>query len=168
MGKSGRERNRGVTLIEVMVGAVIIAVAVLGAINFQEYCAMHARWADVRATAGRIGLIAMEGWKGVAGSTAWDPLEPFEAHPEEFTLTERHGNEYTGSTIYEPGWRRFVVRAERMGVEYHVTLSYSESEVEPDRLLACVAWKNNLHSSDPPDREIFLEQYANYTVGTDL
>jgi len=164
MGRSRIIRNRGVTLVEVMVGALIIAVVVIAAMNFQAYCALHAHWADVRAGAGGVGLLALEGWKAVGGSFGWDPLEPFAAHPTEFAITDDDGNEYAGNTFYAPAWKRFVVKDNRMGVEYHVTLSFSESDVEPDRLLACIAWKHDPYSSDPPDREISLEQYANYTV----
>jgi hypothetical protein len=59
-----------------MVASLAVFVVVVGAMNFQYYCAMDARKADVRATAGRLGLLLLEAWKTVEGDADYDPVSP--------------------------------------------------------------------------------------------
>jgi prepilin-type N-terminal cleavage/methylation domain-containing protein len=68
-----RHHNKGLTLIEVLVSLLIVAVAVIGAMMYRYYSASDARMADVHADAGRVGLLILEGWKGAAGRTDYNP-----------------------------------------------------------------------------------------------
>ncbi len=63
----------GLTLIEVLVSLLIVAVAVVGSMMYRYYSASSARIADVHAGAGRVGLLILEGWKGAAGRTDYNP-----------------------------------------------------------------------------------------------
>ena len=65
--------DKGLTLIEIMVSLLVVAIGLLGAMSFRYYGARNARIADVHADAGRVGLLILEGWKGAAGRLDYDP-----------------------------------------------------------------------------------------------
>ena len=158
MGGIRKKRRRGVTLVEVIVGALIIAVIVLAALNFQMYCALHTREADVRATAGRLGLLLLEAWKtnGV-DVTAFNPTAAdFNLYlPDNFSTN----SEGLGGTGVELG--RYDVTLD--GVNYYVTLLYSAGS--PQMLSACVAWnRDNYRAGDlgSNPQSVWLTSYAIY------
>ncbi len=63
----------GLTLIEVMVAAVILVVAALGALRCQYYAAGHGRIARAQIAAARTAQLLIEDWKSTGGSTEYDP-----------------------------------------------------------------------------------------------
>jgi len=65
--------NRALTLIEIMISLLIVAIAIVGAMMYRYYSASNARLADVHAGAGKVGLLVLEGWKGKAGDLSYDP-----------------------------------------------------------------------------------------------
>jgi prepilin-type N-terminal cleavage/methylation domain-containing protein len=62
-----------VTLIEIMVAMVILAVAALGALAYQYHAAAHARIAKTEITATRTAQLLLEDWKSTGGSPNYDP-----------------------------------------------------------------------------------------------
>ncbi len=72
--KNVRRHNRhGLTLIEVLVSLLIVVIAVIGAMMYRYYATSSARLADVHAGAGRVSLLILQGWKGAAGRTDYNP-----------------------------------------------------------------------------------------------
>ena len=70
-----KNQRKGLTLIEVMVAAVVVVFAVLGAMAFRYVTALDARKADIQISAARVGLLLLEGWKGEAGLESFDPTD---------------------------------------------------------------------------------------------
>lgn len=72
-----REAHRGMasglTLIEVMVAAVVLVVAALGALRCQYYAAGHGRIARAQIAAARTAQLLIEDWKSTGGSLDYDP-----------------------------------------------------------------------------------------------
>jgi prepilin-type N-terminal cleavage/methylation domain-containing protein len=66
------ERIRGMSLIEVMLAVLILAISVIGASGYRYYSTLDARRADMHATAARIGMLLCENWRGLNGSESWD------------------------------------------------------------------------------------------------
>jgi prepilin-type N-terminal cleavage/methylation domain-containing protein len=161
MGRILKKRNRGLTLIEVMVAAAAILVVLIGAMSFQMYCARDARRADVRAVAGRLGLLLLENWRSIQGTDTFDPLAVLNYYPAEFTIVNDAGND--GGSGYEPALRRFVVRVENIYVDYHVTLSYSDSDPLDGlrNLVVCVAWRSR-YTLPALDEEVNVMTRAHY------
>lgn len=78
----GRPRNtrpsrsaQGFTLIEQVVAAAILAVATLGALQYQYFAAGQARIARVQSAAARAAHLLIEDWKSTAGSSEYDPAQ---------------------------------------------------------------------------------------------
>ena len=67
------KRNRGFTLIEMMVTILVLGFIVIGTAGFRYSSALDARRAVKEADAARIGLMFLEGWRGRQGSTSFNP-----------------------------------------------------------------------------------------------
>jgi len=64
---------RGFSLVEQIVTAVILAIAALGALQYEYFAAAHARIARVQMAAARAAQLLIEDWKSTAGSDEYDP-----------------------------------------------------------------------------------------------
>lgn len=64
----------GFTLIELMMAMAVIAIAAVGALDYQYYAAKHSRIARTQTTATHTAQLLLEDWKSVGGSTEYDPL----------------------------------------------------------------------------------------------
>jgi len=65
----------GLMLTEVMVAAVILVVAALGALRCQYYAAWHGKLARAQVAVGQIAHLLLEDWKSTGGSTDYNPLD---------------------------------------------------------------------------------------------
>ncbi|MFC1737777.1 prepilin-type N-terminal cleavage/methylation domain-containing protein [Planctomycetota bacterium] len=60
--------SSALTLIEVMVAMVVLAIASLGALRYQYYAAKQARLASIQMASTHIGHLLLEDWKSTGGS----------------------------------------------------------------------------------------------------
>jgi prepilin-type N-terminal cleavage/methylation domain-containing protein len=65
--KKPRSRNHGVTLIELVVAILIIAIVSVGAINYQYFGTRLAQRADAEITATRTARLILDNWKKKGG-----------------------------------------------------------------------------------------------------
>ena len=90
-------------LVEVMVAAVILVVAALGALRCQYYAAWHGRIARAQIAAGQIAQLLLEDWKSTGGSTDYDPsglglgFSESSASPSGFTTAAQLGDVLNGA-----------------------------------------------------------------------
>jgi type II secretory pathway pseudopilin PulG len=68
-----KKHRPALTLIEIMVVVLIIAIAVIGAMGFRSFCVTDAKRADVQVNAARIASMVLENWKAKAGAISYDP-----------------------------------------------------------------------------------------------
>ena len=166
MGRILKKPNKGVTLIEVMVASLAVFVILVGVMNFQYYCALDARMADVRATAANLGQLLLEGWNAVQGEAAlYDPATQFGSAPL---------NDLT--SIGDPGIPRLtnVFKTYMIGingVKYFVMLSYEDQDIAagtPRRLRTlnvAIAWSRDFGSTTltyGPTRLVRLTKQTSY------
>ena len=71
------KKRKGITLVEIMVAAVLVVIAILGAMAFRYLTALDAKKADMQIGGSRVGLLLLEGWKGHAGDITYDPTDEF-------------------------------------------------------------------------------------------
>ena len=64
---------KAVTLIEVIVAMVALAVTAMGALGYQYHAAVQARIAYAQTTSTRAAQLLLEDWKSTGGSTNYDP-----------------------------------------------------------------------------------------------
>jgi hypothetical protein len=142
MKKESIQYRTGLTLVEVMISLLAILVIVIGVMGYMYASARNAREADVRATAGRLGLLLMEGWKDYGVDiTGFNPAtQGFNKLPlSDFT------NSINLSAL--PGLANLLqtYRIEADKVKYFVKLTYSNDI--PKKLSIVVAWNMNYSST---------------------
>jgi Tfp pilus assembly protein PilV len=64
----------GFSLIDVMVAAVVLAVAVVGTSSFRYHSSLDCRRAERHTAAARAALLLSESWRGTGGDEAYDPV----------------------------------------------------------------------------------------------
>jgi Tfp pilus assembly protein PilV len=63
-----------VTLIELMITVVILAIAALGALGYQYHAVRHVQIARAQMVATRITQMLLEDWKSTGGDSAYNPI----------------------------------------------------------------------------------------------
>ena len=134
-----KKPGSGLTLIELMVAILLLAIAVIGAMGFRYFCAMDARRADVQMTGARLGWMLLENWKASGGDTTYVPLIPG------LTITPGPGPAKPADFTQHQSYQVFV-----NGAYFYVTLSYRNADTNGARALnANVAWMNRYQQWDP-------------------
>lgn len=72
-----KKHQTGLTLIEVMIVVLIIAVAIIGAMSFRFFCVTDSKKADVQVNAARIASMLLENWKGSGAPSPYNPTGSF-------------------------------------------------------------------------------------------
>lgn len=147
MAKKGfinmKNQRKGLTLIEVMVAAVVVVFAVLGAMAFRYVTALDARKADIQISAARVGLLLLEGWKAEKGGNTYNPANDFPASANGIVIvsTSAGGPAVpTGFTaLGTSGTGQFQIKDNEM--YFYATLSYKEVANVPRKLNAIVGWR---------------------------
>lgn len=73
MGVNQLKRSGGMTLIEVMVAMVVLAIAAIGALGYQYHAARHGNIAKLEMIATRTAQLLLEDWKSTGGDENYDP-----------------------------------------------------------------------------------------------
>jgi prepilin-type N-terminal cleavage/methylation domain-containing protein len=145
------QRTQGITLVEVMIAMVLLAVAVLGAMGFRYYSATDARKADMYNNAARFSSLLLESWKGIGGLERFDSIQTF---GQEFEITESEIGPPVPSGF--TGLARYRIDFDRLN--YYVTLSYKDATAtEPRTLNVDTSWLLNHQSMYDPSTDIYVE-----------
>jgi Tfp pilus assembly protein PilV len=65
-------RRSGLTLVEMMLAAAILMVALVGSMAYRYYATLDARKADIQMTASRNAMMILESWRGAGGSDTFN------------------------------------------------------------------------------------------------
>ena len=72
---AGSSYRPGMSLIEIMVFIVVIAIAVIGTSGYRYFSILDIRRSDTEITAGRIAMMLCESWKGMGGGVStYNPI----------------------------------------------------------------------------------------------
>jgi len=170
------KRNKGISLIEIMVTTLILAVVVIGTSGYRYYASLDARRADVQITAVGVASLLLNSWKAQGGCLGYpvnDPNDPQGVNPVYKQVVEIAPglNAYTnapgllvpegfaGVGSSNNGSFRIVIN----GVNYFTTLSYKDQAGEPRLLNVQVAWVNDFGTWDwsKSYQTVALTTYAN-------
>ena len=61
------------TLTEVLVATLVLAVVVLGVLSFRYYTGKELARANTEMASARLALVLLETWRGMGGTTSYDP-----------------------------------------------------------------------------------------------
>ncbi|MBL7214937.1 MAG: prepilin-type N-terminal cleavage/methylation domain-containing protein [Phycisphaerae bacterium] len=137
-----KKHKSGFTLVEIAISILVIMVLVTGAMGYQYYSARDVTLSEIQATAARLSMLLLEGWKGAEGSADFDPVSAFSS---EITIT----NSLFGPNIPEDksGMSLTLLGCYEIELErayYYVTLSWGDaSSLEPKVLNITTAWRRD-------------------------
>jgi len=157
-----------VTLIEVMVASLAVFVILVGVMNFQFYCALDARKADVQVTASRLGLALLESWRAAGGRVLpfYNPALEFDEPPLTNFVTVADPGLPGLATTFQ------VYRIAVDGVMYFTKLSYADVDINPGTprrlrtLNVSVAWSRDWGATTlnfDPRRLVRVTNYTDYS-----
>jgi len=140
-----RKIAAAVTLIEVIVATVVLAVAVLGASGYRSYAMLDARKASMQRTAAAIALSLCENWRGrgLAHTENYDPADPNYKYPEPLDIRVWGSGPAVPAGFTQlptPGGRCQIIVE---GVYYWATLCWKDLPPPPADLRALnvvIAW----------------------------
>ncbi|MHC4623483.1 MAG: type IV pilus modification PilV family protein, partial [Planctomycetota bacterium] len=138
MNSTKARRTSGLTLIEVVVAILVIAIGVLGAIGYRYWCALDARRADVQITAARLGSALLESWKAGGGFAPSEPENNYDPEDLAFEPEVTISASGTGPGGFNDVFGNYLIVANR--ANYYATLSYQDAAGEPRCLNVAVAW----------------------------
>jgi len=163
---SGKHSNKGLTLVEVMVTLLVALIIAIGVMSYMYATAAHAHMADVRATASRLGLLLLEGWKTQAGDILlYDPQVDFDNNTlipfTEFAPLAPAPNPPGLTNVF----KYYRIRID--SIQYFVKMSYQDIANGQQELNVAVAWDRS--SGDDtldyaPSRLISQTKFATYVV----
>lgn len=157
-----KKHKSGFTLIEVAISILIIMVLVTGAMAYQYRSTCDVKLSEIQATAGRLSMLLLEGWKGAQGVDDFDPVSAFDS---EIIITESASGPdipvgKSGFTMTLLGYYRIQVE----DIYYYVTLSFDEaSDLEPKLLNITIAWRRDYSQGLLEGNEAFI-RYSTFFV----
>jgi prepilin-type N-terminal cleavage/methylation domain-containing protein len=152
----------GFTLTEVLISIVIVMVLVTGAMGYQYNSTRDVKISEVQATASRIAMLLLEGWKGQQGDTSFDPVVMFGS--EMSIQTSTIGPDVPDNSIGIPLTPLDSYEIVFRGVYYFVTLSYDVSSASKPMLLnATVVWRDDYQQGELEGGERFV-RYSTFLV----
>ena len=144
-----------------MISILIVMVLVTGAMGYQYNSTRDVKISEVQATASRIAMLLLEGWKGQQGDTAFDPVVVFS---DEMTIQTASGPGAPDNSGGVPLTMLDSYEVVLQGVYYFITLSYEEkSASEPMLLNATVAWRGDYTQDELEGDERFV-RYSTFLV----
>jgi len=107
---------RGMSIVEAAIAMVVLAIAIIGTINFRYNSILNTTRANLRDSAARAALMLCEGWRGMDGDASYDPVATFgtdyvtadtsgPVEPDTFTLQGKYtvhlnGHDFFGTLSY--------------------------------------------------------------------
>ena len=155
-------RISGFTLIEIMISIVIVMVLVTGAMGYQYYSAADVKISEVKATAARVSMLLLEGWKGDQGAGDFDPVSLFSSQ-----LNITKSTVGPDAPPNESGMNFTVLGKYRVQVNdiyYYITLSSdAASSFEPLTLNIQTTWRSD-YGNGTLDGDEDAVQYSTFYV----
>ncbi len=127
-------RMRGMTLIEVMIAAVVLLIAIIGTSGFRYYSALDARKAEIQLNAAKITQTFCDMWKGIDGDPNFTPEDISDG---DMTIT---AIDEGPAKVFDNLLDNYKVNYE--GVDYYLTCSYKQEDTDLKKLNVITAWQH--------------------------
>jgi hypothetical protein len=144
--------RRALTIVEAMIAAVVLVIAVIGTSVFRYQSALGARHTDLYTTGVRMTLLLCEGWAGADGNNTYNPVSTF--RPELDIISRAAIGAPTGFT--ELGSYQIIVD----GVSFYATLSYKNMGSGLKSLHVVVRWDPSNRGLTAAKQSFQLTTYA--------
>lgn len=144
---SNKNHNRsGLSIIEALISVIVVITAILGTASLRYQAVLDSKRAEVGMAASRLALMLVESWRGLQGTTAYNPVTELGA---QLTIESDSGpTQPDGFTVL--GSYAIVLN----NASYYATLSYKDANASLRQLNVTVSWEQkgltgaSLDSSD--------------------
>ena len=149
LSSAQKKRVRGLTLIEVVLATVIIAIAAIGALSYEYHGVKQMQIAKAHSAAVRIGYFLLEDWKANGGNALYATNSHGVTSPDDLDM----GFRYIGGKTYKVTVNNIPMR---------VTLSRPLINSTLIPLTATVRWRRDFRDEAtlPTDPSIVLSAHA--------
>jgi len=151
-------RISGISLVETMVAASVISIAILGGMTYRYYSALDGRRAIIQTTAARAALMLCESWRGEGGDENYEPAGHLSS--SNFVITSGLGPQVpNGYTLLG----KYVI--EYNGIKCYATLSFRDEQENLRLLNVSIAWPSRDRGENEigdMDKLFGLTTYINY------
>jgi Tfp pilus assembly protein PilE len=128
------KRFTGSSLIEVMLAAAVVSIAIIGGVSYRYYSSLDGRRANIHATTARVALMLCESWGGTNGSLTYDPVVHLDS--DSLTITADDGPEAPADFTTLSSHKLIV-----SNVTCYATLSFKDIDTGLRALNVRVAWQ---------------------------
>jgi len=146
--------SQGLTLVEVMVSILIMAIVAVGASGYRYYTTIDVIKAEKHITGARIALLLCESWKGIRGSDTYDPLVTFQAD-----LSIAGSAEGPSVPVGLISLNSYRITSE--DTNYYTTLAWKDVSPGFRELNVAIQWDQRMNGSG-----VFSEVDKNYSLTT--
>jgi len=138
-----KRRLKGISIVEAMVAATVVSIAVLGGITYRYYATLDGKRAKLQSTAARAALLLCESWRGEGGDENFDPII---LASEDFIIDTGNGpDEPAGFTLLGK------YQIEYNEIKCYATLSFKDVRTTLRALDILVAWQSRDEGEDELD-----------------
>ena len=147
--------DSGVSIVEATIALVILAIAILGAINFKYFSSLDVKRSNLHDSAARVALMLCESWRGLDGTVSFDPVEEFE--PGVVVLATDGPTEPNNFTLLG----KYSVFLEDH--PYYAVLSYQDMDADLRALNVTVVWEQRGQDGTELSEADKIYQLTTYT-----
>ena len=148
----------GLTLIEIMVSILIMAIVAVGTSSFRYYTMIDTIKAEKQIAGARIALLLCESWKGVRGSNTFDPFVTFQTD-----LSIAGSAEGPSAPAGLTSLNSYRITSEN--TSYYATLAWKDDSLGFRELNVAVQWDQRMNGSgvfSEVDKTYSLTTYVTY------
>lgn len=147
-----RKRRFGLTIVEVMVAAAVLIIAVIGASAFRYNSMLDVRKAEMEFNGGRLALLLLETWRGTGGSLAFDPVDHLSDDIE-------IGSGSTSLTVADfTEYNAYSIASEEK--DFEAALFYRDVDAGLRALSVTVSWQIGAGEEGPLNDSVELTTYV--------
>lgn len=129
--------RNGFSLIDGVLGILLLAIVILGTASFRYYSMQNLQKAEFQVSASRVAEMLCQSWKGVGGIEAFDPITSLNTLPsieQVETFDEADAGWPAGFTKLES------FKIVKDSIPYYATLAYQDIQPDLRALTVMVAW----------------------------
>ncbi|HDS85286.1 MAG TPA: prepilin-type N-terminal cleavage/methylation domain-containing protein [Phycisphaerales bacterium] len=152
--------RNGFTLTELILATLILSILAVGSLGYQYVAARDVRNAEAQAAAARLAKLVLDGWKGLGGSSDYDPTTWWQTSP---AMTPSPIGPAAPDAL-DRSFRvlgRYQVQID--DVHYYLTCFWSEATEDKPRVLnVAAAWRADYQAGplDETAREVRYSAYG--------
>lgn len=154
MMKRIKKKHKGFSIVEILLAAFVLLIAYFGAARFSIHSVKAANMADYENDAAQLAQLFCETWRGVGGSSTFDPVYTFQ---DRLTFYDSYLDSSMPNGLTRLGQYEIVMN----DVSFWINLAWKDEAAGLRVLNVVVSWDR-----DATGRYEYLESDKSYKLTT--